>query len=239
MSAVWILPGPRALPPRRRLRICSAGAQACTIAGILLAAAQGLLSADNPYAGSLGRGLAIYKPSLLQADASARITEYLSHTSHGTVTYILTPNGDRLTIPTRTADLLILPYPGRGELQPEAALVMLSVANSRFPQYRPVLLPLKAAWVEESKRPRKEIDEEILKRQQNQTLAQRMSNLWKSMTKPSRKPVPAPAASPASTPAPNTGDVSLKPKPEDLQKNLKLIQEFYQTAEKAGAGTNQ
>ena len=239
MSAVWILRGPPALPPRRRHRIRFAGAQACAIAGIFLATAQGLLSADNPYAGSPGRGLAIYKPNLIQADASARITEYLSHSSHGTVTYILTPNGNRLTIPTRTADLLILPYPGRGELQPEAALVMLSVADSRFPQYRPLLLPLKAAWVEEAKRPRKEIDEEILKRQQNQTIAQRMSNLWKSVTKPARKPAPAPAAAPASTPAQNAGDVSLKPKPEDLQKNLKLIQEFYQTAEKAGAGTNQ
>ena len=203
-------------------------------------AGHGALSAQDAYATNPARGLAIYKPNLLASDNTARITEYLSHTSHETVTYVLTPNGNRLTIPTRTADLLILPYPGRGELQPEAALVVLSVADSRFPQYRPILLPLKAAWVEEAKRPRKEIDEEILRRQQNQTIAQRMSNLWRSITQPKRKPAAAPdPVAPAAAPVQSAADVSLKPKPEELQKNLKLIQDYYQTAEKLGPGTNQ
>lgn len=236
MSGVSVYPGsPASLPFHGR-----ALAFARVIFAVFVIAGHGALSAREAYVNNPARGLAIYKPNLLQSDASARITEYLSHTSHGTVTYILTPNGNRLTIPTRTADLLILPYPGRGELQPEAALVMLSVADSRFPQYRPILLPLKAAWGEEAKRPRKDIDEEILKRQRSQTIAQRMSNLWRSITKPTRKPAPAPEpAAPAAIPVQSAGDVSLKPKPEELQKNLKLIQDYYQTAEKLEPGSNQ
>ncbi len=203
---------------------------------IALAIGTGLLSAKNPYAEYPARGLAIYKPSLIASDTSAKITEYLGYQSHETVTYLITPDGSRLTVPTRTADLVILPYPGRGELQPEAALLIISVAESRFPQYRPVISPLRAAWIQESKRPRDKIAEEIQQHQENQSIAQKMTALWNSVTKPAHKPVPEPAA--AATPV-QIGDQSLKPNPAELEKNLKIIKDYYQTLEKVGSGTNQ
>ena len=219
------------LLPLRRLLI-STGAMvafACVVG-------PGVLSAKDPYAGYSARGLAIYKPSLFASDSSARITEYLGYKSQDTVTYLITLDGGRLTLPTRTSDLLILPYPGRGELQPEAALLIISVAESRFPQYRPVIAPLRAAWVEESKRHPAAIAEEIQKRQQNQSIAQRAAGLWNSVTKPSRKPGSAPVA--AATPV-QSGDEDIKPKPAELEKNLKIIKEYYQTLGKIGNETNQ
>ena len=217
------------LPQHRFLLI------ACATVAITAFLGPGLLSANNPYSDYPARGLAIYKPSLFGSDSTARITEYLGYKSHDTVTYLITPDGGRLTVPTETADLLILPYPGRGELQPEAALGMISVAESRFPQYRPVIDPLKAAWVEESKRPRAEIAGEIQKRQQNESIAQKAAALWNSVTKPARKPLPEPAVS--ATPV-QSGDTDLKPKPAELEKNLKIIKEYFQTLDNAGSGTN-
>jgi hypothetical protein len=206
------------------------------VVALALVVGTGVLSAKNPYAEYPARGLAIYKPSLIAADTSARITEYLGYQSYETVTYLITPDGSRLTVPTRTADLLILPYPGRGELQPEAALLIISVAESRFPQYRQLIAPLRAAWVQESKRPRAKIAEEIQQHQENQSIAQKMTALWNSVTKPAHKPVPEPAA--AATPV-QIGDQTLKPNPAELEKNLKIIKDYYQTLEKVGSGTNQ
>lgn len=205
------------------------------LVAISVTTAPGLLSAKDPYAGNPARGLAIYKPSSFASDSTARVTEYMSYKSHDTVTYLITPDGGRLTVPTETADLIILPYPGRGELQPEAALGIISVAESRFPQYRPVIDPLKAAWVEESKRPRAEIAGEIRKRQQNQSIAQKAAELWNSVTKPARKPTASPTAS--ATPV-QSGDTDLKPKPAELEKNLKTIEEYYHTLDKVGNETN-
>lgn len=209
------------------------------LAAAVMAAWQGTLSASDAYARNPAKGLAIYKASLAASDSTARITEFLGYRSEEAVTYLVAPNGARLTIPTRTSDLLLIPYPGRGELQPEAALMVISVADSRFPQYRPVLAPLKSAWIEESKRPRPEIAEEICKRQQNRSLAQKAGDLWNSITKPARKPAPSPTPKPAAstTPAP-AGDENLTPKPADLQKNLRLIKDYYQALDKAAAGTN-
>ena len=213
--------------------LVSAGATVAIAATI----GPGLLSASDPYDKNPARGLAIYKPSLFAADSTAQITEYLSYKSQDTVTYLITANGNRLTIPTRTADLLILPYPGRGELEPEAALVMLSVAESRFPQYRPVVAPLRTAWLEESKRPGAEIAEEMRRRQKNQSIAQRVTALWNSVTKPARKPVLEPAPVASATPV-QSGDEDLKPKPAELEKNLKIIKEYYRTLDKVGNETN-
>lgn len=233
MSAASIFPGSPVSRPFQRSRSSCAIAKACLAVGILMI--PGVLSASDAYAKNPARGLAVYKPNLLQSDSTALITEYLSYASHETVTYLLPSNGSRLTIPTRTADLLILPYPGRGELQPEAALVRLSVAEGRFPQYRQLLVPLKNAWLVEAKRSREAIEEEIRQREHTQTIAQRISNLWGSLTKPSPKPAPAVQA----TPPAESAATELKPNPADLQKNLKRIQDYYETAGKLGTETNQ
>ncbi|MFZ4774210.1 MAG: hypothetical protein ACOYM3_02535 [Terrimicrobiaceae bacterium] len=203
---------------------------------LLAALSPSSLRGDDAYTRNPARGLAIYKPNSFQKDASAQITEYRSHQSLDSVTYVITIDGKRLTIPAKTADVVILPYPGRAEAQPEEALAVISLAEYRFPQFQSLLIPLKAAWMEESKRPRKEIEGEIQNRRQNQSIAGRVGAFWNSLIKPNPKPLATPSPRPTLTPATST-DPGLKPS-TDLNKNLKTISDYYKSID-AVSGTNE
>ncbi len=209
-------------------------------AGIFLALAAicvAPLHADDAYTRNPARGLAIYKPNTFQKDNAAQITEYRTHQSLASVTYIVTMDGARLTIPAKTADVVILPYPGRGEAQPEEALATLSLAEYRFPQFQSLLIPLKAAWMQEAKRPRKQIDDEIQSRRENQSIAGRVGAFWNSLMKPNFKPTPSPSPKPSPVIAKVT-ESPLQPSP-DLHKNLKTINEFYRSMDSVtGNGTD-
>jgi len=193
---------------------------------LLLLSGHPLHSSENPYAKTPARGLAIYKPQTFQSDASANIVEYIGYQIHDTVTYVATADHRRITLPTTRSDVLLLPYPGRGEALPEDALTVISVAEHRFPQFRPLLIPLKSSWLREAQRPRGEIEKEISARQQNRSLAGKFANLWKIIAKPIRnKPLPSPT--PASS--------SPSPRPTDLDKNLKIIGDYYRALGETGS----
>lgn len=193
----------------------------------LLLSSHSLYSSETPYAKNPARGLVIYKPHAFQSDASANIAEYLGYQIHDTVTYVATVDHRRITLPATRSDVLLLPYPGRGEALPEDALPVISVAEHRFPQFHPLLIPLKSAWLQEARRPREELVEEVHSRQQNRSLVEKFSDLWRIVTNPPRnKPQPSPT--PAASASPSQ-------RPTDLDKNLKIISDYYHSLDETGS----
>ncbi|MFZ4683586.1 MAG: hypothetical protein ACOYMS_13850, partial [Terrimicrobiaceae bacterium] len=132
-----------------------------TIFLLALAVTSMLQGADPDYAKLPARGLAIYKPHDSASDKTAMLIEYRSFTARDRVSYLITAEGSRLTIPVRGSSLLLLPYPGKGEATPQEALAVIEYAESRFPAYRGNIRPLKAAWIKESARPVAEIQKEV------------------------------------------------------------------------------
>ena len=204
---------------------------------IFLLAGTGLLHAADPeYAKSPARGLAIYKPHDSASDKTAMLIEYRSFTARERVSYLITANGSRLTIPVRGSGLLLLPYPGKGEATPQEALAVIEYAEARFPAYRGNIRPLKAAWIKESARPAAGILKEVAAREKNKEASATFFDWLKSLTpkRPGPQIPPSPLAGPDKTSkAEEKSEASgtAEPDPLDLKGNLKKIQEFYRTSQ--------
>jgi hypothetical protein len=209
-----------------------------------------LLAMAGSHAGEIpgpARGLAIYKPSAFRPDSTAVLMEYLSQTNHSTVTFFVTLKGRRITVPNGRAEIIFLPYPGRGEATPEQAFALLELAKSRFPQFEAHYRIYDYAWREESKRPVEEIETEIVRRAANEKSAGDFAT-WVRSLFPGPGPLKLPpnplgptVLNPAPTPTPETtsegqenttGDESGQgTQPQTIDGMLKQIQDFYRLSD--------
>lgn len=150
------------------------------------------------------RGLAIYKSHSFDPDTSAVLVEYTGQQDYAAVTYFTTTNGSRIAVPNKTAEVIFLPYPGKGEATVDVALLLLETARHRFPQYKKHLEPLVAAWKREARRPRGEVEAEVSRRDENEAKAAKSIADLKS-----RQPPPNPL---------DPGPLLLDPKPKSTPK---------------------
>jgi len=206
---------------------------------ILLTA--GLQAGEMNYADNPARGLAIYKQFGSASDETAVLLEYMSYKVYDHVTYLVTPKGNRLTIPANSSELYLLPYPGKGEATPREAMAVIDVARKRFPRFDANLEPLKTAWKHEAARPANQVAAEIAARDRNNQASgdaiARIRNAPSAL--PSVTPPPsllqpaAPQSSLASpTPAPAEAAPVSSPEPAetpstDLDDNLQKLKQFY------------
>lgn len=199
----------------------------------------GQLQATPDYSHRPAMGLAIYKAHDFAADKTAHLLEYRNFSQFPAVTIVTTAGGARLTIPARSAEVILIPYPGRGDATPDEALAVIEVATPRFPQFRRHLRPLQAAWIAEQRRPPASIAAEIADRENRRSIGESFIS-WVRQTWPQRPPPtlppspfepmttdrPAKPAAPEEEPA--TEESSL-----DLERNLELIQQYQKRGPEA------
>lgn len=192
------------------------------------------------YALRPARGLVIYKEHDFASDKTAVLLEYLTFQVHDKVTYLVTPDGKRLTVPARGSNVFLLPYPGKGEATPREALVVLAYADEKFPQFHSHIHALQKAWSHEAKRPAAHIQEELAAREKNQGLGAAFIKWLKSLT-PQLPPLklppsplePMPTEAAGRKPEPERKDPSEEGQSGEtdslgLEGNLKKIKEFYE-----------
>lgn len=209
-----------------------------------------LLAATGLHAGEIpgpARGLAIYKPNAFRPDSTAVLIEYRSQTNHPSVTFFVTLKGRRITVPNGKAEIIFLPYPGRGEATPDQAFALLELAKSRFPQFEAHYRLYDHAWREESKRPLEVIETEIVRRAANEKSAVDFAT-WVRSLFPGPGPLKLPpnplgpsVLNPAPTPTPETESEGQESAPGDetgqgtepktIDGMLKQLQEFYRLSD--------
>lgn len=189
---------------------------------------------DVDYAQRPARGLAIYKEHAFASDSTAVLFEYSSFKAHDQVSYLVTSKGTKLTIPIRGTELLLLPYPGKGEATPQEALAALNYAEERYPTYRDYVKPLKVAWRKEAARPPTELERELEDREKNKESANSFVEWLKGLAPRPEPPKIPPSMLDAPKKAPQTSSTDESEQPElnplDLKGNLQKIREFYQAA---------
>lgn len=211
---------------------------------VLLLATLGLQAGEIP---GPARGIAIYKPAAFRPDSTAVLIEYLSQTNHAHVTFFVTLKGRRVTVPNGKAEIIFLPYPGRGEATPEQAFALLELAKSRFPQFDAHYRLYEYAWREEAKRSADQIHIEIARRAANEKTAVDFASWVRSLftgpgpLKLPPNPLGPTVLNPAPTPAPETvpgeqepspgDDTGQTPQPKTIEGMLKQIQDFYQLSD--------
>lgn len=221
------------MPPLRALFVLALGLSIST-----------LCAQETDYASRNGRGLAIYQKNTFASADTAVLIEYSTFKVYPNVTYLRTPTGDRLTIDARRGgDLLMIPYPGKGEATPEEALAVLAVAQQRYPKFGLHFKALKKAWQKESKAPREIVEAEIVKREQNKMMGESFVE-WVKGLFPKRAPQalppsllgPAPRTSnlpkqsePETTPAPEAAETT-PAKKNNVHEDLDLIKKYYETS---------
>ncbi len=207
---------------------------------VALFIALGTGRADLP---ETARGLAIYKPAAFRPDSTATLLEYRSQKNHEAVTYFVTVKGRRLTVPAGKAEVLFLPYPGKGEATTAQAFALLEIARQRFPQFQVHYILYARAWREEAKRPANVIAAEVAQRRANEAAASGFA-VWVKSLFPQQAPPELPqnplgptVLNPAPTPLPVTDETAGSETTEsdgetlDLEGSLKKIQEFYRLSE--------
>lgn len=194
----------------------------------------GQLQAAPDYSLRPAMGLAIYKQHDFAADKTAHLLEYRNFSQFPAVTILTTARGARLTIPARSAEVIIIPYPGRGDATPDEALAVIEVSAPRFPQFRKHLRPLKAAWIAEQRRPPASIAADVADRENRRSISESfitwVRQTWPQLPPPTLPPNPF---------EPITTDRPVKPPaPEeepslDLERNLELIQQYQKSGPEA------
>lgn len=218
--------------------------RALLLLSALLLANLGLQAGEVP---GPARGIAIYKPTAFRPDSTAVLIEYLSQTNHPQVTFFVTLKGRRVTVPNGKAEVIFLPYPGRGEATPEQAFALLELAKSRFPQFDAHYRLYEYAWREEAKRSVEQINIEIARRSANEKSAVDFAGWVRSLftgpgpLKLPPNPLGPTALNPAPTPVPEPASGEQEPSPGDetgqdtqpktLAGTLKQIQDFYQLSD--------
>jgi hypothetical protein len=208
--------------------------RALLLLSALLLPPLGLQAGEEP---NPARGLAIYKPSAFRPDSSAALMEYVGLKNFPAATVFVTPKGRRLTVPDGKAEVLFLPYPGKGEATPDQAFALLEIARGRFPQFEIHYRAYEHVWREEAKRPPAQIQAEIARRASNEKSAGDFASWVKSLF-PQREPPKLPqnplgptalnpAPTPTPQPAPAPEESKPDPEPSDPADTLRKLQEFY------------
>lgn len=194
-------------------------------------------AAEEGYASRPARGLAIYKQHEFASDNTAVLIEYKAFQAHDRVSYLITASGARLTIPMRSAGLLLLPYPGKGEATPQEALAVLEYARLRYPKYNAHILPLIASWKKEAARPASEIQSEVATREKNKETGLAFVAWLRSLV-PSQPPPKIPESPLKSAELGATSRKKETPPrdgaadPTDFKSNLETIKEYFGTVKK-------
>jgi len=188
------------------------------------------------------KGVMFYKQHAFETDStSVWPIEYRVITPSSQVMVVLTRQSKRLRVRPEQISLTI-PYPGRGEITREEAIGLCDVALDRFPQHRSLIQNIHNAWEKLPPSPRVQQAQAPAPEKPN-TLASlwagftvkaeevrvairnSISTTFESVTKQfAAKPTPTPA--PAPFPRDEDGEKIIGTL--DLEKNLKIIQDFQE-----------
>ena len=183
-------------------------------------------------------GLCIVKDQPSLPDQAARMFEYRATIEYPTAFYVFPVGGQKMRIAPGT-DASFIPYPGRGDIDRKTALVLVGLAERRFPQYGKILGRVREAWLadaaaaarsDEESRHRKNAEKSVQSMSQGRSQKLPAPEIPASVLPPAslqpaslKNPPAKPAASPAQEPA--------KPaSPASLEENLKTIRTLYESA---------
>jgi len=176
---------------------------------------------------------------------SAWPVEYRSVASNDKIIIVMADGGRKLRL-LATQVPMILPYPGRGGLGRDQAIMLCDAALANYPQHARLIGNVRKAWTKVTPQDYVKNAPASAARQGVLTgiidgIAAEAEKIRARVATAIRRPPSSPAETPSPTPAPDgnaTGPEIKAGGPAEVQKNLELIKDYYKQSEKLIDGSN-